>query len=152
MLDLLRPLLDAARGLDLSRPAAARAELERRFDPRGPAAARLSQGLIAAYQAGQIANRGEWPVRFSRLSKAVPETDMHSIDVVVMNGAGPRHRHPGGELDFCIALEGSPTFDGQPAGWVVYGPESVHVPTVAGGTMLIVYLLPGGQIDFAPAG
>lgn len=150
MLELFRPLIEAARGLDLTRPAAARAEVTRRFDPQGPAAQALGAQLIAAFEAGQIATRGEWPVRFGRVSKALPETLDHSIDVVVMTGPGPRHRHPGGELDFCVTMEGQPTFDGQGPGWVVYGPESTHVPTVSGGKMLIVYLLPGGQIDFNP--
>jgi hypothetical protein len=31
---------------------------------------------------------------------------------------------------------------------VVERPGSQHVPTVAGGAMLIVYLLPKGQIEF----
>ena len=148
MLDTFRPLLDAARGLDLSDPEAARAELARRFDPAGPRAAELKRGLEELLEAGRIAHKGELPVRFSRAAKPSPETDDHSIDVVLMTGPGPRHRHPGGEIDYCIALEGEPTFDGQPPGWVVYGPDSVHVPTVAGGTMLIVYLLPGGGIEF----
>ena len=47
-----------------------------------------------------------------------------------------------------VKLDGSPTFMGQPAGWVVEAPGSQHVPTVAGGTMLIVYLLPQGRIEF----
>ena len=70
-----------------------------------------------------------------------------------MNGPGPLHRHPQGEVNYCVALDGAPTFDGQPAGWVVMTPESKHVPTVAGGEMLIVYLLPEGAIEFLePAG
>jgi hypothetical protein len=61
--------------------------------------------------------------------------------------------HPGGEVNWCVALDGDPRFDGQPAGWVVMPPGSGHVPTVSGGRMLIVYLLPGGKIEFTkPAG
>ncbi|MEO0651657.1 MAG: DUF4863 family protein [Planctomycetota bacterium] len=148
MLDTFRPLLEAARGLDLSDPAAARDELTRRFDPDGPDAATLRERLVALLEDGQIAHKGELPVRFSRAAKPSPETDDHSIDVVLMTGPGPRHRHPQGEIDYCIALDGAPTFDGHPPGWVVYGPDSVHVPTVADGQMLIVYLLPGGGIEF----
>ena len=48
-------------------------------------------------------------------------------------------------------LDGAPTFDGEPPGWVVKPPASSHVPTVAGGRMLIVYLLPSGAIEFAPS-
>ena len=65
-----------------------------------------------------------------------------------MNGAVPRHTHPRGEVDYCFPLEGTPTFEGCPQGWVVMPPGSTHVPDVASGTMLIVYLLPGGAIEF----
>ena len=99
-------------------------------------------------EAGQIAERGELPVRFGRVCKATPESQDFSIDVVLMNGAGPLHRHPAGEVNYCVALEDNPTFMGQTPGWVVETPGSEHVPTVAGGLMLIVYLLPGGSIEF----
>lgn len=148
LVETFRPLLDAARGLDLEDAAAAERELTARFDPSGPEAQALNATLVELLEAGRIAERGELPVRFGRVAKAGDETDGFSIDVVHMNGPGPRHRHPGGEVDYCVALEDTPTFDGRPPGWVVFGPDSVHVPTVAGGTMLIVYLLPGGAIEF----
>ena len=148
MLDTFRPLLDAARDLDLSDTAAAERLLRERFDPAGDAARALNDELRALLEAGRIADRGEPPVRFGRVAKATDETDGFSIDVVHMSGPGPRHRHPTGEIDYCVALEGEPTFDGHAPGWVVLGPDSVHVPTVDGGTMLIVYLLPGGAIEF----
>jgi hypothetical protein len=149
MIETFRPLLDAARGVDLADPTKARAELERRLDPRGPEARALAEALLGLYREGRIAERGAPPVRFGRVARSGPETSDFSIDVVWMNGAGPRHRHPRGEVNFCIALEGDPRFDGQPAGWVVLPPESSHVPAVEGGTMLIVYLLPQGEIEFA---
>jgi hypothetical protein len=148
MLDTFRPLLEAAHGLDLSKPADARAELQKRFDPTSPRAQALRTALLRLYEEGKIAQNGALPVRWGRAAKATPETLDQSIDVVVMNGAGPLHRHPLGEVDYCIALEGNPRFDGQEPGWVVFPPESRHVPTVSGGTMLIVYLLPKGQIEF----
>lgn len=150
-LDVFAPLFDAASGLDLSAPAAACAELEQRFDPTGEAAAELRTQLIALLDEGAIADRGEMPVKWGRVAKASPDSRDFSIDVVLMNGAGPRHRHPKGEVNYCIALEGTPTFEDQAPGWVVMAPESIHVPTVAGGTMLIVYLLPDGEADFNPA-
>jgi hypothetical protein len=148
MLDTFAPLIDAARDLDLSDPAAARAELERRFPSDGPAAQALNAELVRLYRAGELAQRGAPPVRFGRVAKPSPESADHSIDVVVMEGPGPRHRHPQGEVDYCVRLAGDPKFDGQPAGWVVYGPDSVHVPTVSDGEMLIAYLLPQGGIEF----
>ncbi len=148
MLETFRPLLDAAHGVDLADPAAAERELNRRLDPAGPAAAALVASLRELLAAGRIAERGELPVKWGRVAKASDASAHFSIDVVHMNGAGPRHRHPNGEIDFCIPLAGQPTFDGRPAGWVVFGPDSTHVPTVAGGEMLIVYLLPAGAMEF----
>jgi hypothetical protein len=147
-LETFRPLCQAAHGLDLSRPQAARAELERRFDPAGPAAAELNAELEALLEAGRVAERGELPVRWGRVAKAGAETLDFSIDVVVMTGAGPGHRHPGGEVNWCVPLEGAPTFEGCSRGWVVMPPDSKHVPEVSGGKMLIVYLLPAGRIEF----
>lgn len=150
LIETFRPLLDAARGVALDDPAAARETLNARFDPQGAAALELNERLLAHLKAGEIANRGAMPVKFGRVAKATPETHDFSIDVVHMNGAGPLHKHPAGEINYCIALDGAPTFMGQPPGWVVELPGSQHVPTVAGGTMLIVYLLPQGRIEFVP--
>ena len=148
LIETFRPLLDAASDLDVSDPLAAKDELLRRFDPSGDAAGALRAKLVALLEEGKIADNGELPVRWGRVAKASEETSNLSIDVVHMNGAGPRHRHPEGEINYCIALEGQPTFEGQPPGWVVMPSDSTHVPTVAGGTMLIVYLLPQGKIEF----
>lgn len=148
MIETFMPLLEAARGLDLSDTANARRTLDARLDPRSPAARALATKLIELCREGKIAARGEMPVKWGRVSKALPESLDQSIDVVLMNGAGPRHRHPAGEVNFCVAVEGAPTFEGQPPGWVVMAPGSTHVPTVAGGTMLIVYLLPRGEMEF----
>ena len=148
MIETFAPLLDAARGLDLHDPESARAELVRRFDPTAAAARALNAELVRLDQEGKIAERGAPPVRYGRVAKASAATGGFSIDVVHMSGPGLRHRHPNGEVNYCVALEGSPTFVGQPSGWVVEPPSSEHVPSVEGGTMLIVYLLPGGAIEF----
>jgi hypothetical protein len=148
MLEVFTPLLEAARGLDLSDAAAAEAALARRLAPGSGEAAELNARLRELLEAGQVAQNGELPVRWGRVAKATEETLGYSIDVVHMTGAGPRHRHPTGEIDWCVPLEGEPTFDGRGAGWVVLPAGSEHVPTVAGGAMLIVYLLPEGRIEF----
>ena len=43
---------------------------------------------------------------------------------------------------------GEPIFDGRKPGWAVYEPDSVHVPGVTGGEMLILYLLPAGAVEW----
>ncbi len=62
---------------------------------------------------------------------------------------GPHHRHPNGEIDLIMPLAGDAKFDGRGAGWLVYGPDSSHSPTVSGGRALVLYLLPQGAIEFA---
>lgn len=145
------PLLEAAQGLDLTDASVAKAELERRYPSGGAAADALRALLLGWLEGGSICERGELPMRWGRVSKATPESLDFTIDIVQMNGAGPRHRHPQGEVNFCIATEGAPTFDGQAPGWVVFPPDSIHVPTVAGGMMLIVYLLPQGAMELLGA-
>ena len=38
--------------------------------------------------------------------------------------------------------------DGDPPGWIVYGPGTTHPANVEGGAMFMIYLLPGGQIEW----
>lgn len=148
MLETFQPLIDAARNLDLSDPGQAEKVLTERLDPDGTVAIELREALVRLLREERIADRGSSPVRWSRVAKATPATGGFSIDAVQMSGSGPGHRHPRGEIDYCLALEGSPTFDGRGPGWVVLPPDSHHVPTVADGTMLIIYLLPEGEIEF----
>lgn len=148
MLPTFEPLWRAAQGIDLSDPESAVRTLTERLDPQGAEGRALSQALCGLLEAGEVADRGEPPVRWSRVAKAGPETGEFSIDVVHMNGAGPRHTHHEGEINWCIALSGQPRFDGHGAGWVAFPPGSTHVPTVEDGEMLIVYLLPNGAVEF----
>jgi hypothetical protein len=88
-------------------------------------------------------------IRYGRVVKPAPATQGFSVDVVDMNDcAGPEHAHPNGEIDLVMPTEGAARFDGHGAGWVVYGPGTTHRPTVSGGRALVLYLRPGGAIDF----
>jgi len=141
------PMAAAAR-VPLADPEAARAELERAYPLDGQPAAALREALVAAVHDGTICERGRDPVRYSRLAK--PEATPHglSVDAVWMSGPGIPHRHPRGEIDLCFSVEGEARFDGHPEGWVVFGPGSEHVPTVTDGRMVIVYFLPGGEVEW----
>jgi hypothetical protein len=97
----------------------------------------LSDGWLTPRAAGS-------KIQFGRLAKDVGG---YAIDAVVMdNAAGMGHTHTRGEYNMCFALEGEPRFDGHPPGWVVFGHESHHVPTVTGGKMLFLYFTPGGEV------
>ena len=101
----------------------------------------VADGWLCQHEAGGI--------RYGRVFK--PADDLHgfSVDVVDMNDVvGPHHRHPDGEIDLVMPLDGNAKFDAHPAGWVVYPPGSAHHPTVTDGRALVLYLLPGGSIEF----
>ena len=85
-----------------------------------------------------------------KYGRVVKDINGFSVDVVVMTDiVGPHHAHPRGEIDLIMPIEGNAKFDNHAAGWVVYGPGSSHRPTVTGGTAIVLYLLPGGEIDFS---
>jgi hypothetical protein len=85
--------------------------------------------------------------RFGRLAK---DRAGFSVDCVLSRGKGMRHTHPAGEINLCFAHEGMPTFDGDPPGWIVYPPGTTHPADVEGGAMFMIYLLPGGKIEWHP--
>lgn len=138
----------AGRPLD----AALAERLERSFPARGPVVASIATACRDAVAAGWMCNREAGGIRYGRVLKHGPATHGFSVDVVDMTPlAGPHHRHPNGEIDLVLPLEPGARFDGHGAGWVVYGPGSAHRPTVTGGRALVLYLLPGGAIEFTPA-
>ncbi len=104
----------------------------------------VDEGWLCQHEAGGI--------RYGRVFKPDDELQRFSVDVVDMdNVVGPHHRHPNGEIDLVMPLEGDALFDDQPAGWVVYPPGSAHKPTVSNGRALVLYLLPEGSIEFTRA-
>lgn len=103
----------------------------------------------AACTAGWMCTREARGIRYGRVIKPGPATHGFSVDVVDMQPvAGSYHEHPNGEVDLIMPLSPDARFDGHGAGWLVYGPGSAHTPTVTGGRALVLYLLPGGAIEF----
>jgi hypothetical protein len=143
--ELLRPLAKALRAVAVDAPDAA-AAAERAAPFAGALVAGVRDAAVASIDSPWLLPKAQGGIRFGRVAK---DLDGFSVDAVLMDVPGPRHRHPNGEIDLCFATKGAPRFDGHPPGWVVYGKDSVHVPTVRGGEMLILYFLPGGAIDFA---
>lgn len=110
----------------------------------------LRASCEAGVRDGWLCNREGGGIRYGRIFK--PADDLHgfSVDVVDMDSiAGPHHVHPQGEIDLIMPLSPEARFDGQGAGWMVYGPGSAHAPTVTAGRALVLYLLPAGQIQFS---
>ena len=111
--------------------------------------AAIKRGCVAGVADGWLCKHEGGGIRYGRVFK--PADDLHgfSVDVVDMKDiAGPHHRHPLGEIDLLMPIEGEALFDGRAAGWVVYPPGSAHHPTVSQGRAMVLYLLPQGSIEF----
>jgi len=146
---VLLPIIEVLKTIDPSAPDATERlqQLLPLTDPRVLAARRL---VVEGLEAGWLAPKEAGGVRFGRVAKPTEDTASFSIDAVDMSGPGPGHLHPFGEFDLSFALDGDPTFDGHPEGWLVLPPGSWHVPTVTDGRMGILYFLPEGAIQFGP--
>ena len=144
--DLVAPLADMLAGVSLDDPARAATRIEELAPFEGDLVQGVRDAMFAGADAGWLLPKDAGGVRFGRVAK-----DLHglSVDAVWMDSApGPRHVHPRGEIDLLFGESGTPRFDGHPPGWAVYGAGSEHVPAVTGGSMLILYFLPGGAIEW----
>jgi 2-hydroxylaminobenzoate mutase len=61
---------------------------------------------------------------------------------------GNYHRHPLGEINMIQPIDPEGAFCGSGAGWKVFAPDTSHYPTVTGGTVTFIFLLPKGQIEY----
>lgn len=146
---LLEPISRTVPELDLSDAAAAEAALNERFPPDSAEIASIREAAFAALAAGEIAERGEPGMKWGRLSKPEETPGGCSIDVVYMSdSAGPPHTHTKGEVCLCFGESDTATFEGRGDTWIVMPAGSRHVPTVASGSMLILYWLPDGAVEW----
>lgn len=123
--------------------------LNREHGPDSGTFRELEQSCRDGVDRGWMCAREAGGIHYGRVFG--PDDDLHgfSVDVVDMQDVvGPHHAHPNGEIDLVMPLEGEAKFDGHAAGWVVYPPGSAHRPTVCDGRALVLYLLPGGSIEF----
>lgn len=128
---------------------ALQSQLNERFPCRGDIYERIFESCRTGIQEGWMCQYEGGGVRYGRVIKPTPVLNGYSVDVVDMQDiAGPHHRHPKGEIDLIMPLDEAAEFDGAPGGWLVYGPDSAHRPTVSKGRALVLYLLPEGQIEF----
>jgi hypothetical protein len=147
VVDALAPVLERLNALDLTNPSAARETLEREFPLNGPLGKKLRELTTAGLNAGWLCAKAAGDSKVSRVAK--PDAAKgYSIDAVMLWGDGPWHKHTKGEVNALIALEGTPEFCGFKEGWAVFAPGSQHVPSVKGGKMLILYMLPDGAVEW----
>ena len=98
---------------------------------------------------GWMCSQGGEGRRFGRVIEPGEATGMLSVDVVDLeNIVGPHHRHPNGEICMVMPITEGAQFDNTDRGWCVFEPGSSHRPTVTNGEALVLYMLPGGEIEF----
>ncbi len=141
----VRPVAEALRQVPLD-PERAAPVLARVAPLNGALVRGLRDAAFAGAAAGWLLPKEHLGVRFGRVAKDLAGFSVDAVRLAA--AAGPRHLHPNGEIDLLWVESGAPRFDGHAPGWAVYPPGSEHVPAVTGGSMLILYFLPGGAIEW----
>ncbi len=145
---LMRPVMDVIAGKAIDQQLAQ--DLNREFPANGAAFKAIDAACHEAIKEGWMCAHGDEGRRFGRVIKPTPESHDLSVDVVQLaDMVGPHHSHPTGEVCMTMPVTASAKFDGQGAGWCVNEPGSAHSPTVTDGEALVLYLLPGGEIQFS---
>lgn len=109
----------------------------------------LEQSCRQGVDEGWLCERIAGGIGYGRVFKPADDLQGFSVDVVDMKDVvGPHHSHPRGEIDLVMPVDADALFDDNPAGWVVYAAGTAHHPTVSNGRALVLYLLPGGSIEF----
>lgn len=144
---LVQPIAARCQGRPLDKSL--EAELSVDFPASGEWFTEITAACQQAIQAGWMCKYEAGGIRYGRVIKPDPALHGFSVDVVDMNDLqGPHHRHPNGEIDLIMPQSTGALFDGHGAGWLVYEAGSAHHPTVSRGRALVLYLLPGGAIEF----
>ena len=144
---LMMPVVEAISGKAIDQELANALNLD--FPPASNVFREIEAACHAAIEAGWMCAHGDEGRRFGRVIKPTPDTHDLSVDVVQLRDfVGPHHSHPSGEICMTMPVTPGAEFDGHGAGWCVNEPGSAHHPTVSGGEALVLYLLPGGEIEF----
>lgn len=124
-------------------------QLNAHFPPSGRVVLDIISATQRGIDTGTLCKYGAEDMRYGRVIKPCVELNNCSVDVVHMTDiAGPHHKHPKGEIDLIMPISADAKFDDHRAGWLVYEPGSAHKPTVTQGEAWVLYLLPGGEIEF----
>ncbi len=150
--DLVRPALDAVANR-VETAGEVDADLEQRlmldFPPDSDFFTRVEAACHQAIEAGWMCFEGAEGRRTGRIVEPSEDTRDISIDVVDLTDVrGPHHTHPRGEVLMIMPQDEAARFDARGRGWLVYGPGTGHRPTVRGGRALVLYLLPGGELNW----
>jgi hypothetical protein len=127
-------------------------DLEHAFPVAGAPFQAISDWLRLGFSSS-LGQQVDDATRYAHLADATPATCGFSVDAVQLtNVRGHKHIHPRGEIDMIISVDKGARFDGRGSGWLVYPPGSGHRPTVSGGTAIVLFMLPGGEMTFPEVG
>ncbi len=144
---VMAPVIAAVAGKPVD--SALEASLNRAFPAGGETVGAIERACHEAIADGWMCAQGKPGRKFGRVIEATPESRDLSVDVVdLADIVGPHHVHPNGEICLVLPVTPGAKFMGGGRGWCVYGPGSDHRPTVSDGRALVLYLLPGGKIEF----
>jgi len=145
---IMKPVIDCISGQQINQQLAK--DLNSKFPASGETFKIIDQACHRAIKAGWMCKHGDAGRKFGRVIKPSPDSNNLSIDVVQLRDViGPHHSHPKGEICLTLPVTKGAKFDGLGAGWCVNDPGSAHSPTVTDGEALVLYLLPGGEINFS---
>lgn len=124
-------------------------ELANEFPPLGDVFDAVERNAISAIDAGRIGKSADSSTVYARLFEPGEPTRGFSIDIVKLtNVVGGRHVHPRGEVDMIIPLSPGARFNNHEKGWLTLPPGSAHRPIARGGSVIVIYFLPGGEMRF----
>ena len=147
---LLQPITNYIAGRQINENLANK--LNQQFPPHSAAFETIEKACHQAISEGWMCSQGTEGRRFGRIIEPSIETHMLSVDVVDLKDiVGPHHWHPDGEICMIMPVTTEALFDDKGRGWCVYEPGSAHRPTVTNGEALVLYMLPGGRIEFTDA-
>lgn len=148
LMGLVHSLCADIRGLPLN--AALEAHLNHTYGAGTESYARLVQLVKLGVEEGWVAyvEIDGVDYRRGRIAEVSEATAGLSVESGMMRDVkGQYHCHLRGEINMIVPLEEGATFCGHGAGWRVFPPMSEHFPTVTG-RALMMYFLPGGEIDY----
>lgn len=144
---LLKPVTDLVSGRPINAKLAE--DLNRLFPPGGEVFDTIEKACHEAIEDGWMCANGVPGRRWGRVIEPCAETGGLSVDVVDLTDlVGSHHGHPNGEVCMVMPITADAQFDGMSRGWCVFEPGTGHYPTVTNGEALILYMLPGGKIEY----
>ena len=142
--DALQPLLLAVAGVD---PAAAGTALLLEERIHSITRGAVDDALRRMLAEGRIAQHGSDGFRWSVAADPSPRTHGFAVLVTLQSGPGLPLALPRGKFTYALPIDQGARLAGtEPCGVAICSPSRSHVDMVEGGSVLLVHLVPGGNL------